>query len=541
MLELAYQQGGSERVVPLAPGVLLLGHSPSCSVVLPGRGIAARQAQVVVEGDRCRLVDLGSEGGTYLNGVRVSQALLKGGDQIRLGEQVLHVRRALEHQVILDAGKPMADDTAGAIIQPVGDLQRSLGVLLPGAEPPAAVLPPAAPPTPEPAELAKANRILRSLSELAQALIAAQPEEVPRRVMDAVFEHIRADRGFIMLREEGGSLEPCVVKYRNPAEEARITISKTMADRVVHDRVAILTSDAQIDPRFSSRDSIRVHRIRSAMCAPLWKGDAVIGIIHVDTPVQANSFTKADLELLSALANYAAVAIEQARLNEKIRDERFARERLEKYFSPSVVARILSEGEKEAQELEATILFADIVGFTRLAAKMTPPAVAELLNDCLSFMAEAVFEQEGTVDKFVGDCIMAVFGAPYTQTDHAVRAVRVALEIRRRLAELNEARRPRPPIEMRMGINSGRVVAGPIGSAKRKEITVLGDAVNVASRLESAVAKAGSIVVGERTFELVKDVFVLGDLGRVTLEGKEEGIQAYEVLAERNGREPGSR
>jgi adenylate cyclase len=537
MLELAYQQGGSERVVPLARGVLLLGHSPSCSVVLAGRGIAARQAQVVVERDRCRLVDLGSEGGTYLNGVRVSQAVLKGGDQIRLGEQVLHVRRALEHRVVLDAGRPMADDTAGAIIHRVGDLQQSLGVVLPGGERPA---PPTRQPS-EPAELAKANRILRSLSELAQALIAAQPEDVPRRVMDAVFEHIRADRGFIMLREEGGSLEPRVVKYRNPAEEARITISKTMADRVVHDRVAILTSDAQVDPRFSAHDSIRSHRIRSAMCAPLWKGDAVIGIIHVDTPVQVNSFTKADLELLSALANYAAVAIEQARLNQKIRDERFARERLEKYFSPSVVARILSEGEKEAQELEATILFADIVGFTRLAEKMTPPAVAELLNDCLSFMAEAVFEQEGTVDKFVGDCIMAVFGAPYAQADHAVRAVRVALRMRRCLAELNEARRPRPPIEMRIGINSGRVIAGPIGSAKRKEITVLGDAVNVASRLESAVARAGAIVVGERTFELVKDVFVLGDLGRVALEGKEEGIEAYEVLAERSGGEPGSR
>src|SRR2546427_4054720 len=124
----------------------------------------------------------------YLNGVRVSQAVLKGGDQIRLGEQVLHVRRALENRVVLDAGKPMADDTAGAIIQPVGDLQRSLGVLLPGAERPLAVPRPAAPPTPEPAELAKVNRILRSLSELAQALIAAQPEEGPRPVMDAVVE-----------------------------------------------------------------------------------------------------------------------------------------------------------------------------------------------------------------------------------------------------------------------------------------------------------------------------------------------------------------
>src|SRR2546430_16067111 len=108
MLELAYQQGGSERVVPLAPGVLLLGHSPSCSVVLPGRGIAARQAQVVVEGDRCRLVDLGSEGGTYLNGVRVSQALPQGGDQIRLGGQVLQVRRALANRVARDPGRPTA-------------------------------------------------------------------------------------------------------------------------------------------------------------------------------------------------------------------------------------------------------------------------------------------------------------------------------------------------------------------------------------------------------------------------------------------------
>src|SRR5437773_11674943 len=102
---------------------------------------------------------------------------------------------------------------------------------------------------------------------------------------------------------------------------------------------------------------------------------------------------------------------------------------------------------------------------------MTPPAVADLLNDCLSFMAEAVFEQEGTVDNFVGDCIMAVFGAPYTQADHAVRAVRVALEIRRRLAALKEARRPRPPIAMRMGTNRARAAARPIGSANPKEIT----------------------------------------------------------------------
>jgi adenylate cyclase len=270
--------------------------------------------------------------------------------------------------------------------------------------------------------------------------------------------------------------------------------------------------------------------IRSAICVPLWKADRVIGIIHVDSPVEAGAFTVADLELLSALSNYAAVAIEQASLNERIREERVARERLEKYFSPPVVTRILSEGERDVEELEATVVFADIVGFTGLAEKMAPSAVAELLNEYFSAMADAVLEHEGTLDKFIGDCVMAVFGAPYAQDDHAVRAVRAALDMQRRLDAVNRERRPEPLIEMRMGINSGKVVAGPIGSSSRKEITVLGDTVNVASRIESTVAQTGMIVIGERTHELVKDVFPTRELGKVALRGHSREISVYEII-----------
>ena len=128
---------------------------------------------------------------------------------------------------------------------------------------------------------------------------------------------------------------------------------------------------------------------------------------------------------------------------------------------------------------------------------------------------------------------MAVFGAPYAQEDHAVRAVQVALEMRRRLQELNQERRGEPPIEIRMGINSGRVVAGPIGSLKRKEITVLGDTVNIASRIEGAVAEAGQIVIGERTWDLAKKQFAMRDLGTVALKGKEKSVRVFEVLSEK--------
>jgi len=352
--------------------------------------------------------------------------------------------------------------------------------------------------------------------------------------MDAVFEHIPADRGFLMLFDEEGNLKPRVVKYRHGGEEGKITISKTIADRVARDRVAILTSDAQVDPRFASGDSIRFHGIRSAMCAPLWKGDKVIGIIHIDSPMASNTFGEADLELLSALSHYAAVAIEQASLNRKVQEEKVRRERFEKYFSPAVAERILSEGEKDVQELEVSVIFADIVGFTQIAEKMEPPAVGQLLNEYFSRMADVVLEYDGTLDKFIGDCIMAVFGAPYPQEDHAERAVRVALEMRRRLNELNKELGKDPPIEMRMGINSGKVVAGPIGSHKRKEITVLGDTVNIASRIESTVAEAGQIVVGARTRELVRDSFEVKDLGTVALKGKKKAVRVFQILSEKS-------
>jgi adenylate cyclase len=534
---LIYQDGDTPQSYTFATGEVVIGRSPECNVVLKDFGISRQHARIVVDEEGARIVDLKSKNGTQVNGVPVVEAPLKDSDRILLGKFQLTFSKSLEGKVVLDEAKPLSEE-AGTIIRSVGELSKLLAPSdTAGAPAEAAKKAPA-----DVQELAKSNRILKVLTEFSKTLIATRPvEEVLQQVMDIVFDHVPADRGFLMLHEDGSDkLVPMVVKHRSTpssGDQARISISKTIADRVIKDRVSILTSDALVDPRFGAGDSIRFHGIRSAMCAPLWNKEQVIGIIHVDSPMLTNCFNLNDLDLLTALANYAAVAVERARLNAKIVAEEKKRERLGRFLSPQVTARIIATSESQSaalgvpEEREVTVLFADIVGFTRMSETMSPPAVALILNDYLSRMTDVIFKYEGTLDKFIGDAIMAVFGAPLDMPDHASRAIKTALEMRERLDEFNAERKEGGPhLRIRIGINSGKAVAGEIGSINKKEYTVLGDTVNIASRLESSVATPMTIVIGEYTQDLVKDEFECRSLGAKELEGKEKVVKAYEVV-----------
>jgi adenylate cyclase len=535
MYRLIYQDGDTPQTYTFTAGEVVIGRSPECQVVLKDFGISRNHAKIVVAEDGVRIVDLKSKNGTQVNGVPVVEAPLKDGDQILLGKFKLTFGKTLEGKVVLDEAKPLSEE-AGTIIRSVGELSR---LLAPSEAPVSAA--PEARKAPDVQEIEKSNRILKVLTKFSETLIAVRPvEEVLEQVVDIVFDHVPADRGFLMLSEEGsGKLVPMVMKHRNPGssgEPSKITISKTIADRVVKDRVSILTSDAQVDPRFGSGDSIRFHGIRSAMCAPLWNKDQVIGIIHVDSPMLTNCFNLNDLDLLTALANYAAVAVERARLNQKIVAEEKKRERLGRFLSPQVTSRILATSESQGAALgvpeirEVSVLFADIVGFTTMSEKMSPAAVSLLLNEYLSRMTDIIFKYEGTLDKYIGDAIMAVFGAPLDMPDHAARSIKAALEMRERLEEFNAERKEGPLLKIRIGINSGKAVAGEIGSINKKEYTVLGDTVNTASRLESSVAKPMMVVIGENTYHAVKDQFDCRSLGNATLKGKENEVAVFEVV-----------
>src|SRR5262249_4675645 len=177
---------------------------------------------------------------------------------------------------------------------------------------------------------------------------------------------------------------PRVVRTRDRSSTTATSISRTIVKRVLADQVAILADDVRTDANFQAAQSIVIQAIRSFMCAPLWNQNDVIGILYVDTPL-SQRFTAADLNLFTALSNFAAVAIEQARLGARLLEETRRRERLQRYHSPSVVTRILEGGDDAdapfiAQERDVTVLFADIVGFTTMAGGQPPATVAQRRN-----------------------------------------------------------------------------------------------------------------------------------------------------------------
>jgi adenylate cyclase len=354
-------------------------------------------------------------------------------------------------------------------------------------------------------------------------------------VVDLTFDFTKASRALLLLHDPAtGELEPQVARHRENVSTSTI-ISRTILGKVMRERVSMLATNAQIDPRFESSRSIAALDIRSFMCAPLWYEEAIIGLLYVDNS-DRHSFTESDLDLFTALSNYAAVAIAQARLAARLHEEIRRRERLERYHSPAVVDRILEaepgpDAPFIAKERDVTILFADLVGFTAMAEQMPPQQVAVLLNLFFSRMADAIFQHDGTLDKFIGDSVLAMFGAPLDLADHPLQAVRAAQSMHRALAALN-AERPGTLLRMRIAIHTGLALVGDIGSPKRREYTVLGDAVNIAARIEESVAGPGQTVITRETYDRLRDQVPARSLGVVPLRGLTKQVELFEVPTE---------
>jgi len=185
---------------------------------------------------------------------------------------------------------------------------------------------------------------------------------------------------------------------------------------------------------------------------------------------------------------------------------------------------------------EVTILFSDIRGYTSLTEEMEASDVVSLLNQYFGTMVEAVFDHEGTLDKFMGDALMAVFGAPLPLENHAWMAVQSALDMRQRLAHFNQERQltAQPQIRIGIGLSSGAVVSGNIGSQKRMDYTVIGNGVDISSRLEGATKEYGcDIILSEFTYELCRDKIWVRELDRIRAKGKTKPVRIYELIGDR--------
>ncbi|MEA2599981.1 MAG: adenylate cyclase [Acidobacteriota bacterium] len=537
MLRLRYVVNGEERVNPLTGGRVRLGRGSDNDVVLSDVSVSRYHAEILREGDDGWSVhDLKSTNGVEVNGVPVEKAPLNPGDLLGVGAFEIRVE---EEAPPAPRPKPATVEPEGGllglgnatIIRPLSDFAAAYGLAGPAPAPPQ--------PGTETDDQAYVRRMFGFLTHLARVLTVADSVDlVLSRVLDLAFEAFPVDRGFILLSNETGELvcELARVKDRvelRPAGE--VPVSRTMLRSVMRERVALVTFDAQSDQRLSGGESIRLHQIRSAMCAPLWSGEQIMGVIQVDSPFQVGAFGERDLDVLTTLANYVAVALERIRYAKKAEFERLARTRLERYHSPAVIEEVLKRGDEGMQRLQnahASVLFADLVGFTAFAENAPPESVAESIDAFLDLAVEAIFRAGGTLDKFIGDCVMAFFGAPVAQPDHALRAVRAAIEIQESLAVWNASRAAEglPGFKARVGVNSGPVVVGDIGSARRVDYTVLGNTVNVAARLEALVAQPGEVVLGPETQRLVAGVIATEPLGEFQLKGLQQKIYAYRVV-----------
>jgi adenylate cyclase len=261
--------------------------------------------------------------------------------------------------------------------------------------------------------------------------------------------------------------------------------------------------------------------------------DRVLGLLYVDNLTATNTFTDEDLQFLVAFSGLAAIGIKNSRYAEQIRRESTVRSNFERYFAPNVAADIAQQGEAirtGGERRPTTVLFSDIRGFTAIAEGMGPDAIAKFLSEYFTEMVEVIFEHGGTLDKFIGDAIMALWGAPIAHTDDPDRALRAALAMQRSIGRLNErwASQGRPEIGVGIGINHGEVFAGNIGSHRRLEYTVLGDPVNIASRL-CAEAGPGEVLVSEQFLRVVRDQVICDYLPELALKGKAQVTQVYRV------------
>jgi adenylate cyclase len=378
---------------------------------------------------------------------------------------------------------------------------------------------------------------LRASHELSREIaLERDTNKLLDKILASIFKFIRADRGVIFLKGIDSELSIGASRRRD-GTDAPIQVSATILNHVMKERAAVLTHDAAMDFAASKGKSMILNRISSAIVVPLLHNDEILGVLWLDSETLAQ-FQRKDLELVTAIANQAAMFIEINILAKKIEHEIVTRERFSRLLSPNVAERVIS-GQLEIKKggdlvRECTVFNSDIRGFTSLSEKTEPQIIVDMLNEYFELMVETIFKYEGTLDKFMGDGIMALWGAPVGHPDDAARSVQCALEQMRVLGEFNRNRMAlgQMPLAIGIGIHTGPLVAGYIGSSKALSYTVVGDTANTSARL-CGIAATGQIIVSEATYAKLGNRFEYEELPPVHVKNKEHAIKIFNVIRER--------
>jgi adenylate cyclase len=503
-----------------------IGRHPDNTLQILDRIVSKEHAQVLRQPDgRYLFRDLGSLNGSFLHGERVHEHILREGDEIMLGSTSLTYQEKSAQDSLLQKVTIGPSATEALIRQKIQAPSSSTDEFLPEDK------------IDDVEVLRRDYEKLRLANELGRS-IGLEPnlELLLEQIIMKAFELIPADRGVILLMEDGVP-QPKIAKTRDGKNE-QIVLSKSILAEVVNHKASVLSSDATMDSRFSAAHSVIMQGIRSTMTVPLLHRDELLGIMHLDSMIATNAFTEKDLQIFGGIASQAAVAIHNSELARAIEQEAKTRAQFQRLLSPNLVDQVVQgklQLEKGGALSEITLLFSDIRGFTSMSESRQPQEIVRMLNEYFELMVDVIFKYEGTLDKFVGDEVIALFGAPVAMQSAETKAVQCALDMMRVLSEWNRTRAAEGQNEIKIGIgiNTGTVVTGAIGSSRALQYTAIGDAVNTASRLCS-VAQAGQIILSEATYRKVQDAVAAVPLPPVRVKGKADELRVYNAVGLRN-------
>ncbi len=534
-LTLRLQEGNTEKVISVNKDIFTIGRLPECDLYLPFGGVSRNHAQIEkITGDIWVIMDLGSKNGTQVNDRLVtSPQKLYNGDIIWLGNVSLLVAFIPELTKVQSNYVPtmqmLQTNEQITILRNVEELQKQWI---------------SADNTSSTNNKDTTIARLKDLVDIAKNLCAATSiEEIFSQVQKVIFRYLDSiDRLALLIDVDGsGHLELINAATRNVYQQQNLApdgswISRSICQNVFDQKVAIQTADTHKDERFSSENSILLKGIRSAMAVPLWDENKVVGVLYADANFSSYHWTndgEEELSFFSALANLVASSVQRWLLVEKLKTEAMIRHRLERYHSPAVVQQLISVGvlpggRLAPTESEISILFADLVGFTAISERLTPTEIAQLLNNLFEEMLQEVFANAGTLDKYIGDCIMAFFGAPEPQPAHADRAVAAAQGMLNRLQHLNANGFWQEPLQLRIAINSGKAVVGDVGSSQRVDYTALGATINLAARMEG-VCPPGECVISEVTYKMLSESDAFQEMGDYNFKGIKRLVKVYQT------------
>jgi adenylate cyclase len=483
----------------------------------PDQRVSRLHGRIWEEDSLYWIEDLNSSRGTQVNGVEIKgKQPLHSEDTILVGQTTLRVEFVethgvprktsyLEHGTILlpekrhaEAGVAIAQDVDATAVDPV------------------------------PVEVVEdaAARRLKMVCDLPfQFATKTTLETLLPAIVDQLVEMIPTGESWALVLREAGT-DALLLKAYHYVQ--RTYLSETLLRRAMTDRKAFVWKR---NPEADVSGSIAQSGIEIGMYAPLlWQGEA-LGAICAGTRSTKAVFTDEDVRLLVVVGHYAAMAVATHRLQERLRQESVIKANLLRQFSPKVAEQMLAHRGRlrlGGRRSEVSILNSDIRGFTQLVCEMDPDEVVEMLNDYLSVLVPTIFSHNGTVDKFMGDAILAIFGSPEPDPKHHENAVRAAMEMQAAVTKLNEARRLRgaPCCDFGIGIHCGEVVHGFVGTADRMEFTVVGDSVNRAARY-CAAAAGREVLISPQMHE---HVWRIVETEQTTIQTKHEGdFAAYRV------------